>query len=73
MMEKDIAMSAGDIYTLLCSEGRITLRKIMELSSNKEKFSLALGWLLRDNKVIIFQDCTDWYIEKKEVYSEMYF
>jgi len=56
MLKNDIGFKAGSVWTILCDRGKLSIREIGELTNHKESFIyLALGWLLRENKI----NCVD--------------
>lgn len=74
MIKLDVGTHAGDIYRLLAQRGKLTLRKLGELTHERESsLFLSLGWLLRENKVTVYQENGEWFFEVKVVYKEMYF
>lgn len=74
MIKEDVGLHAGDIYTLLSQKGRMTLRKIGELTNQKESaIFLSLGWLLREDKISISKENGEWYFELENIFSEMYY
>jgi len=74
MVKKDVGQCAGDIYALLSQKGRMTLRKIGEITNKKESLIfLSLGWLLRENKITVSSEGGEMYYELENVLSEMYY
>jgi len=52
MIKNDVGTNAGDVYKVLSQRGRLSLRKIGEITYKKEStLFLSLGWLLREDKV----------------------
>ncbi|WP_029906622.1 winged helix-turn-helix domain-containing protein [Prevotella sp. 10(H)] len=52
MTEKDVGINAGNIFTLLSHKGRLTIREIGDHTHCRDRvIFMALGWLLRENKV----------------------
>ncbi|MDR2915999.1 MAG: winged helix-turn-helix domain-containing protein [Tannerella sp.] len=73
MLEKDIRRLAGEIYSLLCAEGKITLDKLEKFAYDKNYLMLSLGWLLREDRLIVYRGSEDWYFEVKGAYQEYYY
>lgn len=74
MTKFEVGTNAGDIYGLLAQRGKLNLRKLGELTHKRESsMFLSLGWLLRENKIAVYQENGEFFFEIKEVYSEMYF
>ncbi len=74
MLSKDIGVDAGVILSLLLEKGKLNLRKIGELTNKKEAvIFMAIGWLLRENKISAFQEAGDWYFTSCNVFSEAYY
>ena len=52
MTKNDIGMKAGNIFLLLLEKGKMSIREIGDFTHDKDRIIfLALGWLLRENKV----------------------
>lgn len=74
MIKKEIGLCAGDIYTLLSQKGRLTIRKIGELTNKNEiTIYLSIGWLLRENKIRVSKINGDMYFELENIFSEIYY
>ena len=54
MLKFEIGSNAGNILGLLTEKGRMSLREIGEVTHYKDiSISLAIGWLLREGKIVI--------------------
>nr|WP_280746996.1 winged helix-turn-helix domain-containing protein [Parabacteroides sp. PF5-9] len=74
MIKNDIGLDAGNVYFLLSQRGRLSLRKIGELTHKREShIFLSLGWLLRENKINAIEQNGEWLFEVKSVMSEIYY
>lgn len=74
MIKNEIGINAGVIYSLLSQKGKLTLRKIGELTRDRESvIFLTLGWLLRENKISATEKNGEWTFELKEHFSEIYY
>jgi hypothetical protein len=73
MLKKEVDAFAGNVYNMLSAKGKITLREIEKLSNNKSYFLIALGWLLREDKIKAYQENGDWCFEIKEVCNNIYY
>ena len=57
-MNAKVGMYAGDVWTALNQNGELDvkeLKKVAKLKTEKELF-LALGWLLREDKLVITEE-----------------
>lgn len=69
----EIRKYADDIYALLLQRGKLSIRKIGELTSNRESsIYLSLGWLLKEHKIKVTEMLGDCFVEL-ENYKETYF
>lgn len=58
--------TAGRIWRLLAERGRLSIRKIGELTSlNEATIYLGLGWLARENKIDFHKRSGMLYVELK--------
>lgn len=74
MIKNEIGSNAGNVYKLLSQRGRLTLRKIGELTQGQEYvIYLALGWLLRENKISVLEQNGELFFELKESLSSIYY
>lgn len=74
MIKNEVGMNAGDLYSLLSQRGKLSLRKIGELTQRRESvIYLSLGWLLRENKINVFEHNGEWVFELKESMSNIYY
>ncbi|MDL2282509.1 winged helix-turn-helix domain-containing protein [Parabacteroides sp. OttesenSCG-928-G06] len=74
MLNQDIGSNAGDVYTLLSQKGKLSIRKIGELTYKRESvIFLALGWLLRENKIKITEQNGELISEISFTTSDMYY
>lgn len=52
MMKNDVASNASKIWCLLSERGVLSVRKIGEMINSQESLLfLALGWLVKENKI----------------------
>ena len=66
MSIEEIGNNAGTVYTFLFQRGSLSLRKIGELTHKEESaIYLSLGWLLREDKITVFQKNEEWYFQLK--------
>lgn len=74
MMENEIGVNAGIVYSLLSQKGKLSLRKIGELTRCREcVIFMTLGWLLRENKISVTEKNGEWSFEIIEQLSEIYY
>ncbi len=74
MLKNEVGFDAGDIYLLLSQRGRLSLRNIGEITNKKESsLFLSLGWLLRENKIFVFQHNGEWFFELRTSMNEIYY
>lgn len=63
-MNRLIGYNAGTIYEILSQRGRLSMRKIGELTHQKESnLYLSMGWLLREDKISISENKGEWFLE----------
>jgi hypothetical protein len=73
MLKKEVDAFAGNVCNMLAAKGKITLHEIEKLSNNRSYFLIALGWLLREDKIKAYQENGDWCFEMKEVCNNIYY
>lgn len=74
MLKQDIGSNAGDVYTLLSQKGKLSIRKIGELTYKREsEIFLSLGWLLRENKIKIMEQNGELIFEILFTTSDIYY
>ncbi len=74
MIKNEVGTNAGDVYSLLSQKGKLSLRKIGELTRMRESLIyLSLGWLLRENKIQIVEQNGEFVFELKESLSNIYY
>lgn len=74
MIKKNVGSDAGSVYSLLSQKGRLSLRKIGEITHKREAaIFLSLGWLLRENKIHVYEEEGEWFFEIKATMSELYY
>lgn len=74
MMKSDIGINAGSIWHLLSVKGKLSIRQIGEYTHYKDSFILmAIGWLSRENKILVSDRNGTLYIELNIVRSEIYY
>ena len=74
MIKNDVGMNAGKVYRLLCKKGKLSLREIGESTHSSElTIYLAIGWLLRENKINITEQNEKLFFELNDSLSEMYY
>lgn len=66
MVEAEIGELAGAIWHLLAEKGRLSVRKIGEITYGREsRIYLALGWLAREGKIVFTDEGDRLYVELK--------
>ena len=74
MYKNDTGINAGAIWCLLSEKGELTIREIGEFTDFKEPFIyLALGWLLREDKIRFYDKNGVVYVELSHNTSDFYF
>lgn len=74
MTDNAIGANAGNIWRLLCTKGSLSVRQIGDYTHYKDSLILlAIGWLSRENKVLISDRNGSIYIELSAVYPENYY
>jgi 3-methyladenine DNA glycosylase AlkD len=75
MYKQDIKINSDLIWNLLSDVNALSIEEIEELTGYNEKFIyMALGWLLKENKILLTEKHGSLYVESlKSNYSEMYF
>ncbi|MDU1892056.1 MAG: winged helix-turn-helix domain-containing protein [Dysgonomonas sp.] len=74
MLKVDIGFNAGNILALLSERGKLSLREIGEATHYKDiVISLAIGWLLRENKIQIHESNGKLFFELNNCFSEIYY
>lgn len=73
MVKKEIGQDAGVVWQLLFDKGRLSLRELGEFSHLSDKrILLAVGWLARENKVVLTEDENLFYVELIQIDSQFY-
>jgi hypothetical protein len=66
-MNELIGLTAGKIWNYLNKNGVSNVVKMkIELKINNIQLFLALGWLLREDKIVITQEKNNMYVKLKE-------
>jgi len=74
MYKNDVGINAGVIWRLLSEKKELSIIEIGELTNFREPFIfLALGWLLREDKIIFFEKNGVGYVRLNLIVPEMYF
>lgn len=74
MLRTDVGINAGNILMLLTQRGRLTMREIGEVTNCRDMaISLAIGWLLREDKVYIIENNGRLYFELNNPANEIYY
>lgn len=74
MIKNDVGLNAGDVFSLLSQHGRLSLKKIGELTqTRKPQLFLTLGWLLREDKIFASELNGEWYFELNFALNEIYY
>jgi len=74
MIKNDVGMYANNVYSLLSQKGRLSVRRINEITHKGESvIILSLGWLLSENKIDMVEQNGEWCFEVKNSYSEIYY
>jgi len=64
MTKQDVGLNAGEVYTLLSQRGKLSLRKLGELTHRRESaIFLSSGWLLRENKINVLMQNGEYFFE----------
>ncbi|MDI6641069.1 MAG: winged helix-turn-helix domain-containing protein [Elusimicrobiota bacterium] len=71
-METEVGSAAGLIWNYLAEHGKTDALKLkLNLGLTNSILFLALGWLLRENKLVISKEKNLYYIELKKTDSEI--
>lgn len=74
MLNNDIGINAGTIWSLLSQKECMTVREIGELTHFKDTFIiLALGWLSRENKITFSDVEGTLKVSLKQVLTDIYY
>lgn len=74
MLKVEIGQNAGDILALLTEKGKLSIREIGEATHCRDTtIILAIGWLLRENKIYIDDVNGRLYFELNEPAGEIYY
>ncbi|MBK5722270.1 winged helix-turn-helix domain-containing protein [Dysgonomonas sp. Marseille-P4677] len=74
MSKDDVGNKSGTIWLLLSDKGKLSIREIGEFTNCKDSLIfLALGWLLREDKVRIIDMNGVLHVELKKCVSELYY
>ena len=74
MNVKNIGLNAGVIWHLLFDNGKLTVRKIGEMTGyDGMNICLALGWLAREDKISFINSDGSIYFELNQPSNEYYF
>lgn len=74
MSKDDVGTKSGTIWLLLSDKGKLSVRELGEFTNCKGSLIfLALGWLLREDKIQIFDINGILYVELKKCGSELYY
>ncbi len=74
MSKDDIGTESGTIWLLLSHRGKLSIREIGEFTNRKDSLIfLALGWLLREDKVRFWNENGTLYAELNICGSELYY
>ncbi len=64
MLKKIVGVDAGFIWRLLDTKGILSIDQLIEMTEYREMYiHLALGWLLRENKIVFKEMDNNLYIE----------
>ncbi len=68
MKKNDVYAHACKILHLLAEEGRLSIRKIGELTNTRECTTfMALGWLSKEDKIKLFENGGMMYVERNAI------
>lgn len=75
MTTEEVETNAGNIFILLSSNKNLSIREIGDYTNCKDRaIFLALGWLLKENKIICFEKNGSLSIESKSgCLTEIYY
>jgi hypothetical protein len=66
-MQEDIGITAGVIWQALSTKGELSLVQLKkEVKGNAPIFDWAIGWLAREDKVVITRKKRSFYVRVKE-------
>jgi len=66
-MQKETGTLAGAIWQALSTKGEVTLRKLKaEIEAPEPMFDWAIGWLAREDKIVITRKQRTFYVRLKE-------
>ncbi|NDV68208.1 winged helix-turn-helix domain-containing protein [Dysgonomonas sp. 25] len=72
--KNEIGFNAGNILNLLTIRGRLSLRQIGEMTHYKDvSITMAIGWLLREGKVLVYNEDGKLYFDLNRSVSEIYY
>jgi hypothetical protein len=74
MSKDDVGTKSGTIWTLLSDKGKLSIREIGEFTNSRDShIFLALGWLLRENKIRFINENGTLCAELNECGSDLYY
>lgn len=74
MIKNDVGFYAGDVYALLSKKGRLSVRKIGEVTQQRDfLIFLSIGWLLRENKVLMTEQDGELLLEINATLNDIYY
>lgn len=74
MTKREVGNCAGNIWILLSNKKKLSLNEITRfIHARYELIFLAIGWLLRENKILINESNGNVYYELVSIPSEMYY
>lgn len=74
MLKKDVGFNAGNILSILSERGRLSLREIGDITHCRDvSISLAVGWLLRENKITVWEENGKMFFELTQPAAEIYY
>lgn len=74
MSKEDVGTKSGTIWLLLSDKGKLSVREIGEFTNCRDSLIfLALGWLLREDKIRCFDENGVLYAELSQCGSDLYY
>lgn len=74
MSKDDVGTKSGTIWLLLSNRGKLSIREIGEFTNCRDSLIfLALGWLLREDKVRFIDENGVLYAELNQCGSDLYY
>ena len=70
-MQKEIGSTAGIIWQALNDRGELSLAKLKkEVNGKAPVFDWAVGWLMREDKIVITSETRSFHIRLKDTHTK---